>query len=65
MNICSKCKKELQDGIQVCDNCSTLLVGGEKDSGSEQTVKKKSLLVPVLIVAGSLGFELVCVKHHA
>ena len=54
MNICSKCKKELQDGIQVCDNCGTLLVGDEKDSGSEQTVKKKSLLVPVLIGAGTL-----------
>ena len=54
MNVCNKCKKELRDDAQLCDNCGSVVAENKADSDVKQTPKKKSLLVPVLIALGAL-----------
>ena len=54
MNVCKKCKKELRDDAQLCDNCGSVVAENKADSDVKQTPKKKSLLMPVLIALGAL-----------
>ena len=37
MNVCNRCKKELRDDAQLCDNCGSVVDENKADSDVKQT----------------------------